>query len=86
MQKTDYDIWRYSPVGKWFFDTMLTEEISLHEHALGGGSVLSDEPYKTSIRYAEAVGIIAGIELTCALDPFKEERNEAESNRQTSPD
>ena len=86
MQQSDFDQWRDGPVGKWFFDTILAEEIARRDAAIGSGSALSNDPYETLRGYSEEVGITAGLELARRIDPFKEERNESRSDRPTAPD
>ncbi len=86
MQRAEFDQWRQGPVGKWFFDQLLIEEIAQRDNALGGGSALSINPHELAFQYTQEVGITAGIELTRSLDPFKEERNEIESDRSATPD
>lgn len=86
MLKEDFDQWRNGPVGVWFFDRVLTQEIDLRDKSIGSGSALSSDPYETLRAYSEQVGITAGIEFTRQLDPFKEERNETKSSRSSSPD
>jgi len=86
VQKTDFDQWRKGPVGKWFFDTFLVEEIALRDAAIGGGSALSINPHELAFNYTQEVGITAGIDLTRMLDPFKDERNEDSSDRPPAPD
>ena len=86
MQKVDYEAWRYGPIGRWFFDEKLENYIARRDEAIGGGTALSNDPHQTALRYTEEVGITAGIQLVRNYEPFKEERNETKSNRQTPPD
>jgi len=85
MEQDDFDQWRQSPVGRWFFEEQLTKEIARRDTEIGSGAALSDDPYKTLRAYAELVGIGAGISFACRFDPFKEKRNEAKSDRPTPP-
>jgi len=85
MQKADFNQWRNSPVGKWFFDTILVEEIAERDAAIGSGSALSIDPHELAFNYTQEVGITAGLTLVRRLDPFKDD-NEDSSNRPTAPD
>lgn len=80
MQKVDYEAWRNSPVAKWFFDTVLEQEIDDIKASLLSGSSLSDTADKVAMYYVEHVGITLGIDIVRNLDPFGDE-NAIEGNR-----
>ncbi len=86
MQRADFDQWRDGPVGQWFFDQILKEEIASRDTALGSGSALSTNPHEIAFLYTQEVGMTAGIQLVRSLDPFKEERNEDKTSRSPTPD
>ena len=86
MQQSDFDQWRDGPVGKWFFDTILAEEIARRDQAIGSGTALLNDPGETAMRYANETGLTAGLELARRIDPFKEVRDESRGDRPTAPD
>lgn len=86
MLKEDFDSWRDCPTGKWFFDSALKEHIEHYRSVLADGGCESENPNAVAMKYMNVTGVVAGLELARNLDPFKEERDEAESNRQAPAD
>lgn len=85
----DFDGWRNSLVGQWFFEYVLQgladEAARLNGRAIGTYAT-KEEDYLTYVRNA---GHISGIEYAITLDPFEVEReslkeanDEAKSNRE----
>ena len=83
---TEYDGWRSSAIGIWFFEHYLQgyadEAANINGRAVGTYPT-KDEDHMTYVRNA---GHINGVEYTINNDPFEEERNESEVNREISAD
>ncbi len=74
----EYDNWRRSSVGQWFFEHYLQEYAD--EGARLNGRQIGQMEYDVCVRNA---GVIEGVEYAITADPFEEERDEAESRRET---
>ena len=82
MTKEEFEMWKYSPAGRWFFEKVLHEQVKELTIALANGSCRNDDPNKIAMHYMDQIGVIAGIEFVRNLDPFGEE-NAIESDRET---
>lgn len=80
MKISDFDGWRNSPVGIWFFDLLreYADEAAKINGRAPGSYLTAHEDFVAFIRNA---GHIDGIEYVINFDPFEEERNESEGNR-----
>jgi hypothetical protein len=70
----DFDGWRNSPVGQWFFEYVLqglADEAARQNGRAVGTYATRDEDYLTYVRNA---GHISGVEYAITLDPFETER------------
>lgn len=76
---SEYDGWRNSPVGRWFFDTYLQgyadASAGINGRAVGG---VEDTSGKEFLTYVKNAGVISGVEYAILSDPFEEEREERE--------
>jgi hypothetical protein len=72
---SDYDAWRNSSVGLWFFEHHLQGEadLSASENGRAVGLFSPAIDYMTFVRKA---GVIEGIEHAINSDPFEVEREE----------
>ena len=84
MERVEFEAWRHSPVGKWFFDEVLEKQISAYARYLADGYCKAENPNVVAMHYFDQVGIIAGIESVRNLDPFGD-MNEDSSNWEASP-
>lgn len=80
MTRDDFQIWRHSPAGKWFFETLLEEKIRDLAESIANGSCQNEDPGKVAMHYMDRVGCLSGMKFVQQLDPF-EESNETEGNR-----
>ena len=77
MNMKEFDGWRASPVGVWFFETVLQgyADASAGINGRAVGSV-EDSQGKEIMTYVKNAGVINGVEYVIALDPFEDERPE----------
>ena len=75
MNRNEFDGWRNSPVGRWFFDTYLQgyADVSAADNgrSVGNLEATSFEDYAVHVKNA---GIVEGVEYAINADPFIEER------------
>ena len=70
--RDDFEAWRNSPIGEWFFNE-ISEEAEKSAADQGAGSCLNyDSSESTALRYANVCGYINGIAYVVGLDPFPE--------------
>ena len=78
MKINEFDGWRNSPVGRWYFDTYLKgyadAAAAENGRSLGNLAETSFEDYAIHVKNA---GIVEGIEYAIHTDPFIEEREGA---------
>lgn len=76
---SEFDGWRNSPVGRWFFDHYLQgyADEGAKINGKAAGTYTSTEDHITLVRNA---GFITGVEHAIHVDPLEGERNEAKSN------
>jgi len=74
---SEFDGWRASPVGRWFFEVVLQgyadASAGINGRAVGS---LEESQGKEILTYVKNAGVISGIEYAIACDPFEEERQE----------
>jgi hypothetical protein len=80
MTEEEFQAWRRGPVGKWFFEEVLKNEISERDAHIGSGGVLTKDPSETAMRYAEMVGFGNGLSWVIQLNPFGA-KNEGKGSR-----
>ena len=81
--RLDWLAWREGPVGKWFFNVLLEDEMRGLEQQLGEGGAHKDTIEATALAYTRVSSVIEGIALVHSLEPFQEETDESNSDRQT---
>ena len=69
--RLDWVAWREGPVGKWFFNVLLEEEMRGLEQQLGEGGALKDTIEATALAYTRVSSVIEGIALVHSLEPFE---------------
>jgi len=82
---SEFDGWKHSTVGRWFFDEFLQgyADISAGQNGRGVG-VVEETVDKELLTFVRNAGVILGVESVIAgiseeddlLDPFAEERRE----------
>jgi hypothetical protein len=86
---SEFDGWRASAVGRWFFEVVLQgyadASAGINGRAVGS---LEESQGKEILTYVKNAGVINGVEYVIELDPFIEERqeleDETESDRKTA--
>jgi len=78
----EYDGWRNSAVGIWFFETFLQSyaDEAARQNGKAPGSYQSQ--WEDFAAYVRNAGYISGVEYTITIDPFEETRHEIESHRE----
>ena len=75
-KQSEYDGWRNSAVGIWFFEHYLqgyADTAAIENGKSAGRYPAKDEDHMICVRKA---GHISGVEFTINADPFEEEREE----------
>ena len=77
---SDFDGWRNSATGVWYFEHYLQSyaDMQAQENGRSVGRIEEDtqQEFITAVRNA---GVIQGVDNVVSLDPFEEEREELEN-------